>query len=134
MQPRAASFALPAGAQQETIRIGVLQSFSGITGLSGRQAEGVVKLFMKQHGDTVGGKKIEFFTRDTTGPNPEVAKRLVQEAVTRERAQILIGPDYTPNTLAAAPLRPASSASARRTSSGHSSRSRNFASRWRPTR
>lgn len=100
----AMGFASAAGAQQETIRIGVLQSFSGMTSLNGQQSEASIKLFMKKYGDTVGGKKIEYFTRDTTGPNPEVAKRLVQEAVTREKAQILIGPDFTPNMLAAAPI------------------------------
>ena len=68
-----------------------------MTSLNGQQSEASIKLFMKKYGDTVGGKKIEYFTRDTTGPNPEVAKRLVQEAVTREKAQILIGPDFTPN-------------------------------------
>ena len=91
-------------AQQETVRIAVLQSFSGITSLNGQQSEATIKLFMKKYGDTVGGKKIEYFTRDTTGPNPEVAKRLVQEAVTREKANILFGPDFTPNTIAAAAL------------------------------
>ena len=100
----AATLSVSAAAQQETIRIGVLQSFSGITSLNGQQTEGAVKLFLKKYGDTAGGKKIEYFTRDTTGPNPEVAKRLVQEAVTREKAQILIGPDFTPNMLAAASI------------------------------
>ncbi len=89
---------------QESVKIGLLQSFSGITSLSGQQTDGAVKLFMKQNGDTAGGKKIEFVRRDTTGPNPEVARRLVQEVVTREKVQLLIGPDFTPNTLAAAPI------------------------------
>lgn len=94
---------LPAQAQ-ESVKIGILQSFSGITSLGGQQADGAVKLFMKKYGETAGGKKIELIRRDTTGPNPEVAKRLVQEVVTRERVNLLIGPDYTPNTLAAAPI------------------------------
>ena len=89
---------------QETIRIGVLQSYSGMTSLNGQQVDGTIKAFIQRYGDTVGGKKIEFVRRDTTGPNPEVAKRLVQEAITRDRVQILIGPDFTPNVLAAAPI------------------------------
>ena len=36
---------------------------------------------MKQHGDTVAGKKIEIIRKDTGGPNPDVAKRLAQELV-----------------------------------------------------
>ena len=72
--------------------------------MGGQQTDAAIKLFQKKYGETAGGKKIELVRRDTTGPNPEVAKRLVQEAVTRDKVQILIGPDFTPNTLAAAPI------------------------------
>jgi branched-chain amino acid transport system substrate-binding protein len=88
----------------DTIKVGVLVGYSGISSLSGQQTDAAIKLFQKRYGDAPGGKKIELIRRDTTGPNPEVAKRLVQEVVTRDKAQILIGPDFTPNTLAAAPI------------------------------
>lgn len=99
----ALTFTLPVQAQ-ETIRIGVLQGYSGISALAGQQTDGAIKLFTQRYGDSPGGKKIEFVRRDTGGPNPEVAKRLVQEVITRDKVQILVGPDYTPNTLAAAPI------------------------------
>lgn len=99
----AGALAAPALAQ-ETIRIGVLQGYSGISALAGQQTDGAIKLFTQRYGDAPGGKKIEFIRRDTGGPNPEVAKRLVQEVITRDKVQILVGPDYTPNTLAAAPI------------------------------
>jgi branched-chain amino acid transport system substrate-binding protein len=89
---------------QETVKVGVLVSYSGMTSMGGQQTDAAIKLFQKKYGETVGGKKIELVRRDTTGPNPEVAKRLVQEAVTRDKVQMLIGPDFTPNTLAAAPI------------------------------
>jgi branched-chain amino acid transport system substrate-binding protein len=92
------------GFAQETIKIGVLVSYSGIGSLGGQQTDAAIKLYQQKFGDSPGGKKIEFVRRDTGGPNPEVAKRLVQEAVTRDKVQILIGPDFTPNTLAAAPI------------------------------
>lgn len=104
----AAAFGLAAFGQaalaQETVKVGVLVSYSGMTSLGGQQTDAAIKLFQKKYGETAGGKKIELVRRDTTGPNPEVAKRLVQEAVTRDKVQILIGPDFTPNTLAAAPI------------------------------
>lgn len=99
-----AAFTAQGAVAQESIKIGVLQSFSGMTSLSGQQADFAIKLFQQKYGDTPGGFKLQMIRRDTTGPNPEVAKRLVGEVVTRERAQILIGPDFTPNTLAAAPI------------------------------
>ncbi len=97
------SFASPVLAQ-ETVRIGLLLTYSGPSGLSGQLSDNVIKLFQQKNGTTVAGKKIELVKRDTTGPNPEVAKRLVQELIVREKVQIMIGPDFTPNVLAAAPL------------------------------
>ncbi|MBI5276144.1 MAG: ABC transporter substrate-binding protein [Burkholderiales bacterium] len=99
----ALSVALPATAQ-ETIKVGLLFTYSGPSGISGQLSDNAIKLFQQKHGTTAGGKKIEFVKRDTTGPNPEVAKRLAQELIVREKVQILIGPDFTPNVLAVAPL------------------------------
>src|SRR5262249_40652031 len=97
--------ALSTGAfAEDSIKVGVLVGYSGISSLSGQQTDAAIKLFQKRYGEAPGGHKIELIRRDTTGPNPEVAKRLVQEAVTRDKVQILIGPDFTPNTLAAAPI------------------------------
>ena len=89
---------------QETIKIGLLFTYSGPSGMTGQISDNVIKLFQQKNGATVGGKKIEFVKRDTTGPNPEVAKRLAQELIVREKVQIMIGPDFTPNALAVAPL------------------------------
>jgi branched-chain amino acid transport system substrate-binding protein len=89
---------------QETVKVGLLFTYSGASGMTGQVADNVVKLFQQKNGTTVGGKKIEFVKRDTTGPNPEVVKRLAQELIVREKVNILIGPDFTPNVLAVAPL------------------------------
>lgn len=95
---------ISAAPAQETLKIGVLQGFSGLGSLGGQQTDAAVKLMLNKRGDSPGGKKLEFIRRDTTGPNPDVARRLVQEVVTREKINILLGPDFTPNTLAAAPI------------------------------
>ncbi|MBK6004874.1 ABC transporter substrate-binding protein [Ramlibacter ginsenosidimutans] len=89
---------------QETVRVGVLLSYSGISGMAGQAADNLIKQFQKTHGSEPGGKKLEFIRRDTTGPNPEVARRMAQELIVREKAQVIIGPDFTPNVLAMAPL------------------------------
>ena len=52
---------------------------------------------MKQHGDTVAGKKIEIIRKDTGGVAPDVAKRLAQELVVRDDVDILAGFALTPN-------------------------------------
>lgn len=98
--------ALPgaARAQQETLKVGVLMSYSGIGMLGGTAADNVIKQFQSRHGTTPGGRRIELVRRDTTGPNPEVARRMAQELITREKVQVIIGPDFTPNVLTLAPL------------------------------
>jgi branched-chain amino acid transport system substrate-binding protein len=59
---------------------------------------------MKQHGDTVAGRKIEIVVKDTTGPSPEIAKRLAQELVVQEKVAFLAGFGLTPEALAVAPI------------------------------
>lgn len=89
---------------QETIKVGLMLTYSGPLGLGGQMADEAVKLFQQKNGTTVNGKKIVIIKRDTTGPNPEVVKRLTQELIVREKVNVIIGPDFTPNVLAVAQL------------------------------
>jgi branched-chain amino acid transport system substrate-binding protein len=96
-------FAAGCGAHaQETIKIGVILPFSGQFADTGVQLDNGIKLYMQQHGDTVAGRKIEVIRKDVGGIAPEVAKRLAQELVVRDNADILAGFALTPNALAAA--------------------------------
>jgi branched-chain amino acid transport system substrate-binding protein len=78
--------ALPFGAlaQDNTIKVGVIAAFSGPFAAYGEQIEAGMKAYMKQHGDTVAGKKVELITRD--------------------HVQFLAGFGLTPNALAVAPV------------------------------
>jgi ABC-type branched-subunit amino acid transport system substrate-binding protein len=89
----AASLLLTAqtGHAQNTIKVGVIAPFSGPFADYGKQMEGGIKAYMAEHGDTVAGKKIEIISKDTTGPAPEVAKRLAQELVVRDKVDFLAG-------------------------------------------
>jgi branched-chain amino acid transport system substrate-binding protein len=91
----------PAGAQ-DTVKIGLIISYSGQFADTGAQMDNAIKLYVKQHGDTVAGKKIEFIRKDTGGVAPDVAKRLAQELIVRDHADIIAGFALTPNALAAA--------------------------------
>jgi branched-chain amino acid transport system substrate-binding protein len=86
---------------QNTVKIGVISAFSGQFADTSTQIDNGIKLYMKQKGDTVAGKKIEIIRKDTGGPNPDVAKRLAQELVTRDNVDILAGFALTPEALAA---------------------------------
>src|SRR5712664_1088643 len=86
---------------QQTIKIGLINVLSGKFADAGAQLDNGVKTYMKQHGDTVAGKKIEIIRRDVGGVAPDVAKRFAQELVVREKVDILAGFLLTPNALAA---------------------------------
>src|SRR6185437_437797 len=99
----AAAALLPAAANaQGTVKIGVIGAFSGQFADTGVQIDNGIKLYVKQHGDTVAGKKIVIIRKDTGGPNPDVAKRLAQELVVRDGVDILAGLTLTPEALGAA--------------------------------
>ena len=99
----AALLAVPVLAQ-EPVKVGVVAPFSGVAADFGRQMQAGIDAFFKLHGDTFAGRKIEVLVRDTGGPNPEVAKRLAQELVTRDKVDFLAGFGFTPEALAAAPV------------------------------
>jgi len=87
---------------EDTIKIGIIMPYSGQFADTSAQMDNAIKLYMKQHGDTVAGKKIELIRKDTGGIAPDVAKRLAQELIVRDHADILAGFVLTPNALAAA--------------------------------
>ncbi|MGB5080325.1 MAG: ABC transporter substrate-binding protein [Burkholderiales bacterium] len=93
-------FAASAGAQQ-SFKIGLIMPYSGQFADAAAQMDNAVKLYVKQHGDTVAGRKIELIRKDVGGINPPVAKRLAQELVVRDNVDILAGFVLTPNALAA---------------------------------
>jgi branched-chain amino acid transport system substrate-binding protein len=90
-----------ASAQQGPIKIGLIMPYSGQFADAATQMDNAIKLFVKQNGDTVAGRKIEFIRKDTGGIAPDVAKRLAQELVVRDGVDILAGFVLTPNALAA---------------------------------
>ena len=87
---------------EDTVKVGLIISYSGQFADTGNQMDNAIKLYVKQHGDTVAGKKIEFIRKDTGGIAPDVAKRLAQELIVRDHADVIAGFTLTPNALAAA--------------------------------
>jgi branched-chain amino acid transport system substrate-binding protein len=97
----AAALTFSAADAQGTIKVGVLLTLSGQFADAGVQLDNGIKTYMKQHGDTVAGRKIEIIRKDTGGVAPDVAKRLSQEFVVRDNVDVLAGFVLTPNALAA---------------------------------
>ncbi len=90
------------GAMAQTpVKVGMIVSYTGQFADTGIQLDSGYKLFLKQHGDTVAGRKLETVRKDNGGIAPDVAKRLAQEFVLRDKGDIIAGFDLTPNALAA---------------------------------
>jgi branched-chain amino acid transport system substrate-binding protein len=98
----AAILAASSANAQQTVKVGLIMAYSGQFADTATQMDNGIKLYIKQHGDTVAGKKIEIIRKDTGGPNPDVAKRLAQELVVRDKVDILAGFTLTPEALGAA--------------------------------
>jgi branched-chain amino acid transport system substrate-binding protein len=89
----------------QTVKVGVINTYTGPLAAAGDQMQRGIDLYMKLHQkDLPAGVSIELIKRDDTGPNPEVAKRLAQELITRDKVQLLTGVIWTPNALSIAPL------------------------------
>jgi len=100
----AAALAAPALAQSDILRIGLILPMTGPFASTGRQIDAAVRLFLRQSGDSFGGRKVEVLLRDDTGVAPEVTRRLAQELVVREKVRALAGFGLTPLAFAAAPV------------------------------
>jgi len=97
--------ALAAGSAfaQDTVKIGLIVAMTGQQASTGKQIKAAVDLYMKEHGDTVAGKKIQVILRDS-GSVPDNSKRLAQELIVNDKVSVVAGFEITPAALAVAPL------------------------------
>jgi branched-chain amino acid transport system substrate-binding protein len=97
--------ALAAGSAfaQDTVKIGLIVSMTGQQASTGKEIKAAVDLYMKEHGDTVAGKKIQVLLRDS-GSVPDNSKRLAQELIVKDKVSVIAGFEITPAALAVASL------------------------------
>lgn len=88
----------------DTIKVGMIAPYSGPFADWGRQFDAGVAVYMKQHGDMAGGKNIQIIRRDSTGPVPDLVKRIARELVINDKVNFITGLGFTPNALAIAPV------------------------------
>ena len=88
---------------QEPLKIGMVLESSGAFADFGMQMMNGARAYMKVHGDTVAGRKVQLIVKDTTGV-PDVARRVAQELVTNDKVDFLAGFGLTPSALAVTSL------------------------------
>jgi branched-chain amino acid transport system substrate-binding protein len=91
-------------ALSQTVKIGLINSYSGFLAQAGDQMEKGITLYIKEHTkDLPPGVRIEIIRRDDATA-PEVGRRVAQELITRDRVQLLVGVVGSPIAAAIAPL------------------------------
>ena len=73
---------------QDAAKIGLVLPLTGGLAPVGKQVQAGVKLYMDQHGATVGGKKIELIIKDDAGV-PDNSKRLAQELIVNDKVAVV---------------------------------------------
>jgi branched-chain amino acid transport system substrate-binding protein len=97
------ALALAPARAEDTFKIGLIVPMTGGQASTGKQIDNAIKLYMKQHGDTVAGKKIEVILKDD-GALPDKTKTAAQELIVNDKVNVIAGMGVTPAALAAAPL------------------------------
>ncbi|HEX3969873.1 MAG TPA: ABC transporter substrate-binding protein [Stellaceae bacterium] len=92
-------------AAQTEIKVGVISTMSGPDAQPGDEMNKGIDLYVKTHAkDLPPGVKVTLIYRDDTGANPDIAKRLATELVTRDHVNFLAGVVWSPNASAIAPV------------------------------
>jgi branched-chain amino acid transport system substrate-binding protein len=91
-------------AAAQTIKVGVILTYSGPQASLGEQIDRGIDLYVKEHAkDLPPGVTLTLVKRDDTY-NADVGKRLAQELIVRERVTVLAGVIGAPTANAIAPL------------------------------
>lgn len=90
--------------QIEPMRIGLILPMTGPFASTGRQIDAACRAWLRMHGETHAGRKIELMLRDDGGVQPDTTRRVAQELVVRDKVKALAGFGLTPLALATAPI------------------------------
>lgn len=80
-----------AGAQDDTLKIGLLATFEGAFTVLGEDSKRGAELALQQHNGMAGGKKIEWVI-GSSDASPDSAIRAIRKLVEQDGVQIVIGP------------------------------------------
>ena len=101
-----ASLALSATAAEAAgtpLKVGLILPMTGPFASTGREIKAAAELYIARNGAEVVGREIELVIKDDAGV-ADTTKRLAQELIVRDKAEVIAGFGLTPLALAAAPL------------------------------
>jgi branched-chain amino acid transport system substrate-binding protein len=100
----ALALVLAGAAQAETVKVGVVLTYSGVNAEYGEQVTRAIELYLKLHGSELGGNQIELIKRDSGPPTGAGAKTQVTELITHDHVNMLMGFIFSPDAIASAPI------------------------------
>ncbi|HXT06063.1 MAG TPA: creatininase family protein [Roseiarcus sp.] len=85
--------------------VGVVLPLSGAFADQGKHYETGMQLCQQTNGVTAAGKTVDLVVRDDRGPSSGgLSRRLTQELILRDHADLIVGYSFTPNAMSAASL------------------------------
>ena len=99
----AAAFVRTPAFAAETVKVGLILPMTGPFASTGRQVQAGINAFQALKGNTAGGKTVEVVLRDDGGVADQT-RRIAQELITSDGANLLMGFGLTPLALSVAPL------------------------------
>ncbi len=84
-------------------KIALILPMTGPFQSTGVQANDAAKLFAKQYGLAVAGRKVQIILRDDAS-SPANSRRIAQELVVQDHINVMVGFGITPQALAVAPI------------------------------
>jgi branched-chain amino acid transport system substrate-binding protein len=87
------------------LTIGVVLPLSGAFANEGEQYQNGIKVYQALRGNKVGNLTVDVVTRDDQGPGSgDLSRRLTQELIVRDKADVILGYSFTPNAMSSATL------------------------------
>ncbi|MDA0225422.1 MAG: ABC transporter substrate-binding protein [Proteobacteria bacterium] len=93
-----------AAAQAQTVKVGVVLTYTGVGAEFGQQVDRGMEIFTRMNPKAFAPYKVELIKRDSKNPGGADAKTAVQELITQDKVDILTGFIYSPNAIASASL------------------------------
>jgi len=101
----AATLALAAtSAQAQTVRIGVVLTYSGVGAELAQQIDRGIQLYLKLNPDAFGPCKPQIIRRDDKNPGGADARTAAQELITQDKVDVITGVIYSSNAIAMEPV------------------------------
>jgi len=92
------------GALAQEVKVGVVLPYTGVGAELGQQMDRGLELYLKLNADQVKPYKITLIKRDSKAPDGVGAKVAVQELLTQDKVDAIVGFSYSPDAIASAPV------------------------------